>query len=278
MSSGDVTQNEKGIAGRHRDEEDQPPYGSRWLEAHHLAKLAERQRFAERLAEFKPRSVLDLGCGPGMWLDLLHGVLPADCSFIGVDIDESLLEVARQRSRSWPQSTRLEVLDLETEVDRLPVADITLMFNVISYLSHPLHLLEAIAGRDDGSIVAIRDGSFVRFGPMTQTQHIAIEEELQRNTARRPPFRHMDLDRTYTALTSASFAYRQIEFELFERSSPFPPELEAYLDGTLWWTANHLSPKTAAWLERWRDRHQPNGEAPAYLFEVDVVAVLRSSL
>jgi SAM-dependent methyltransferase len=273
----DLPRNKDGFVLRHRDQADQPPCGPRWLEAHHLAKLAERRRFAERLANLKPRSVLDLGCGPGLWLDLLHGFLPADCSFIGVDTDEGLLEIARDRSRGWPQSARFEVLDLEADADRLPVADLTMMFNVMLYLTRPLDLLETIATRNDGSAVAVREGTSLRFGPLPPEQCVAIEQELLRSIAQHPPFRLYDLDRTYAALTDASFAHREIEFELFERTAPFPPELERYWDGTLWWTANNVSPTTAAWLERWRAGRQPVGEAPAYIVEVDVVAVLRSA-
>lgn len=39
-----------------------------WLAIHHRAKLSERGRFADRLAALKPRRIVDLGCGPGLWL------------------------------------------------------------------------------------------------------------------------------------------------------------------------------------------------------------------
>jgi hypothetical protein len=167
------------------------------------------------------------------------------------------------------------VLDFEADTARLPRADLTLLCNVLSYVSQPLDLLEAIAARSAGSAVAIRESGSLRFGPMPPEQHDTIETELQTRIAQRP-FRHFDMDRTYAALASAPFAHREIGFELFERSAPFPSELDAYWDGTLWWTADNLSPTTAAALERWRAEHQPVGEKPAYIVEVDVVAVLRS--
>jgi SAM-dependent methyltransferase len=261
---------------RPRDRTDRPPCGPRWLEVHHLAKLAERRRFAERLAALAPRTVLDVGCGPGLWLDLLHDLLPDDCSFIGVDIDEELLDSARRRSRRWPQQTHFEVLDIETEAAQLPVADLTLLCNVMTYVSRPLDLLTSIAERGDGSAVAIREGVSLRYGPMPPGRFEAIEAELGANLALHPPFRLFHPDKTFAALAIAPFAHRDIGFELFERSAPFPPDLEAYLDGTLWWTADNLSSETAGWLEGWRRAHQPEGEQPAYIIEVDVVAVLRS--
>lgn len=166
MTVGDGIPGIDAFVQRPRDRTDQPPCGPRWLEAHHLAKLAERRRFAERLAALAPRTVLDVGCGPGLWLDLLHDLLPDDCSFVGVDIDEELLDIARQRSRRWPQQVRFEVLDVETEAAQLPVADLTLLCNVMSYVSQPLDLLTSIAARRDGSSVAIREGASLRFGPM----------------------------------------------------------------------------------------------------------------
>jgi SAM-dependent methyltransferase len=271
----DAPTEEDGFMPRHRDAADQPPCGPRWLEAHHTAKLAERRLFAERLAALEPRSVLDLGCGPGLWLDLLHDLLPPDCSFIGVDLDEDLLAIARERSSRWPQPAHFEVFDVNADLDRLPAADLTMMFNVVMYMDDPLQVFETIARRGDGSVAAVRDNASLRFGPLPVEQQIAIESELDAGIARTPPFRLYDLDRTFKALTDSSFTQQEIGFELFERSAPFPPEVETYLDGTLWWTAGNLSPATAAWLEGWRVEHQPVGTAPAYLVEVDVVAVLR---
>jgi len=168
-------------------------------------------------------------------------------------------------------------VDIASDPADIPLADLTLLFNVLSYVDEPLGLLDSIAARCDGSAVAVREASSLRFGPMPAGRFDAIDVDLQQTVAQVPPFRLFDLDRTYAALAGSSFARREVEFELFERTAPFPPEVGAYLDGTLWWIADNISPANGAWLEDWRTRHQPVGGEPAYLVEVDVVAILRST-
>ena len=91
------------------------------------------------------------------------------------------------------------------------------MFNVMSCLSEPRSLLEAIAARNDGSAVAIRQGASLRFGPLPPEQYVAIEQELQGNIAQCSSFSVDDMDRTYADLINASFARGEIGFELFQR-------------------------------------------------------------
>lgn len=65
-----------------------------WLENHHRAKLPERTAFAKRLVELHPKSIVDLGCASGLWLELLNQLLPEDCEFIGIDSDGEALSIA----------------------------------------------------------------------------------------------------------------------------------------------------------------------------------------
>ena len=244
-----------------------------WLEAHHRAKLSERRIFAERLAVYKPSRVVDLGCGTGLWLELLNDVLEPGCEVIGVDTDEGSLAEARRRSAGWPRPVTFERLDIEAEPERVPAADMTLAFNIFPYLKAPAELLSIIADRRGTLAVRQYDGAALRFGPMEPRRRDLIESSLRASVGSSSQFRHYDLDRAFELLAKSSFKRKELGFELFSRTAPFPEEFLAYYEGTLNWTLDLLSEAAADALTTWLDQPS-NGGAARYFFEVDLTAIL----
>jgi SAM-dependent methyltransferase len=245
-----------------------------WLEAHHKAKLPERQAFAERLAEFEPRRILDIGCGVGLWLDLLNDLLPDNCEFIGLDADQSSLDRAAIRARNWKRKISFQSLDINADLDLLPEADMTLAFNVFCFADNPAALLSRIAAM--GGSLAIRqyDGDAIRFGPMDTSLRSGIENSLRASFAGNRTFMHYDLDRAMKVIADSSFAEKTVSFEIFERTAPFSADVHKYYKGMLEWTLSRLSSDTAEAFRAWLS----NGESAAsYFFEVDLVGVLCSS-
>jgi SAM-dependent methyltransferase len=257
-----------------RNASGRPLAGSAWLDAHHRAKLPERQAFSERLAELAPSSVLDLGCANGLWLDVLDKVLPDECPFIGLDSDESSLLEARDRARSWARKAHFVHADLEDPDSAIPEADLTLLFNVSSYLANLDSLLALVAARSGHAAVRQYDGAALRFGPMDADDRAMIEQSLRASVAGSGQFRHYDLDRVFTAIQRAPFQKRDVTFELFARSSPFPAEFVDYYEGMLDWTRDYLSDAAGERLRSWRAARDSDPAAPGYFVEVDFVAVL----
>ena len=70
--------------------------------------------------------IVDLGCATGLWLELLNGIMPLDCEFIGIDSDIQSLEIANSRSKSWSRKTAFLRLDIEKDVTSIPSADMIL--------------------------------------------------------------------------------------------------------------------------------------------------------
>lgn len=246
-----------------------------WLEAHHRAKLPERKAFAERLAAHRPKRLVDLGCGVGLWLELLNDLLPSDCEFIGIDADDDVLDQAAARTYDCDRSVTFERVDLNSELDAIPPADITLAFNLFSFVDDPARLIGGIAA--NGSSLAIRqyDGAAIRFGPMDPDLRNSIESSLLASFASSGEPRHYDLDRLMQSLATSPFAKRETQFELFARAAPFPEDFLAYYTGMMSWTLSRLSngagDKFRSWLEA------EGASAGRYFFEVDLVAVLSQS-
>ena len=245
-----------------------------WLENHHKAKLPERTSFAKRLKELHPQKIVDLGCASGLWLELLNKIIPKECEFIGIDSDDEVLSLAKERSKSWDRKVSFEHLDLEKDVSKIPQSDLILAFNIFPYIQDFFSFIEALHSTNPRGTLAVRqyDGASIRFGPMSTSQRQNMEIDLRIATENSNRFRHYDLDRTFNVLQNSSYNNKHYEFELFERSSPFPADFIAYYQDTLKWTCEHISEKSAVQLHKWID------EDPLlknrYFYEVDLVALL----
>src|SRR5579872_1898518 len=70
-----------------------------WLETHHQSKIVERSQMVRNLNLRRGSTLIDAGCGPGMWTPLLAKAIGPEGHIIGVDISIEALITARQRSR-----------------------------------------------------------------------------------------------------------------------------------------------------------------------------------
>lgn len=245
-----------------------------WLENHHRAKLPERTAFAKKLAKLCPKSVVDLGCASGLWLELLDKFLPSECVFIGIDSDPESLNVAESKSKLWKRKASFLKLDLEKDVLQIPAADITLAFNIFPYIGDLDSFLNSLSLRHPHGTLVVRqyDGASIRFGPMATAERQKMELDLRIATEKSQKFHHYDLDRTFMALRKSPYKFADYGFELFERVSPFGDDFIPYYKETLEWTCQQLSDAAAERLRRWIEIDQTMAER--YFYEVDLVALL----
>lgn len=190
-----------------------------------------------------------------------------------MDSDDVALGFAARRSSGWARQVRFQQLDIERDLAALPTADMTLAFNIFPYLSHPERLLELVAQRGGSLAVRQYDGAALRFGPMDPALRTLLETSLRASVGASGQFRHYDMDRTYEFVSKSPFTTKKVEFELFERFAPFPPDFEDYYEGTLAWTLELLSDEAADALSKWLSDRDMDVEI-SYFFEVDLTAVL----
>jgi SAM-dependent methyltransferase len=247
-----------------------------WLNAHHRAKRQERKAFAQVLAAYQPRRVVDIGCATGLWLDLLDKVLPSTCEFIGLDGDALALAEAKDRSTHWTRRATFVQMDVEADLGAIPNGDMTLLFNVLSYLRDPAALLNTLGSRSHRGVVAVRqyDGAALRFGPMDTEVRALVESSLRASVLSSRQFRHYDMDRVFALLNESPFPHCRMDFELFARTAPFPSEFIDYFEGTLDWTLSLLSEAAAEELRKWRRQRLQSSVDNTYFYEVDLMAVL----
>lgn len=250
-----------------------------WLEAHHQAKLPERKAFVKQIANRLPTRVVDLGCGPGLWLDLCAEALDPTCELIGIDTDQNNLNKARERLKHWPQPKQLVSLDIGRDSSSLPEADVILAFNVFPYISNLSVLLDILRTKiRPGGCLIVRqyDGALLRMGPMNSMDRQLIDMSLMTSVMGSSQFNHYDLDRVFDALSMSDFKECSIDFEVFRRVSPFPVEFRDYFCNTLDWTLKYISEDAGERLQRWIEPRSDglSQHQSSYFTEVDLVAWL----
>lgn len=259
------------------NESGKPLSSSDWLLHHHKAKIDERTAFAKKLFKYNPKVIVDLGCGSGLWLDLLDKIAPQQCEFIGIDTDEVILSQAISLSKTWKRKSTFISSNIEN-TDQLPNADVFILFNIFPYINNPHLFIENIRKKlsKDG-LLAIRqyDGASLRFGPIDHKKRLIIDQALYSSVGLSKQFRHYDMDRIFEVINKSSFIQKDIDFELYKRSAPFDNSFTTYYKNTIEWTMKYISENAKMILEEWYNQYVLNHEKnDAYFFEVDLTAIL----
>lgn len=249
-----------------------------WLEAHHAAKFIERTEFAKRVINKSPHRIVDLGCGPGIWLELFSQHVKPGCELFGIDADEGSISHAVNRSRTWTQETSFQCINIDTNPEEIPEADVYLAFNIFPYIKNINLLMETLRKKlRPNGVVVIRqyDGSLLRIGPMSPKDRSLIDTSLQSSVLGSSQFMHYDLDRVFEAISNSCFDDKEVEFEVFKRVSPYPDDFLKYFTNTIDWTLDHISDDAGIKLRNWYSKIKQNEFGiPSYFSEVDLVAWL----
>lgn len=245
-----------------------------WLKIHHNAKLNERVKFMNSIIDNKIKSIIDLGCGPGLWLEILNNIVTSDCKLIGVDTDQDTLDIAKYTAEKWNRQIIFINCDIENEIDKLPKVDLILAFNIFPYLNEPDDFLEKLRHKlnPNGKIIIRQyDGGTMRFGPMDEPLRHLIDESLYSSIGASNNFHHYDLDRVTRIINSSKFTSKKTSFELFQKTSPYSSEFQKYIEETIQWTFLHISDYANEKLTSWYNTQFVEN---SYFFEVDLVSIL----
>lgn len=247
-----------------------------WLKVHHMAKLPERTSFVKSLMEqYSPSTIVDLGCGPGFWLELFNNYASTECTFIGLDYDKSAIEYASKVASNWERDYSFDTYDIFKDNNRIPLADMYLAFNIFPYTNNLDTFLSMLKSKmKKGSVLVIRqyDGASIRFGPIPHKQRIEIDNSLFTSVSMSNNFSHYDLDRVYSTINSTKFSKKKIKFETYQRNSPYSEKENEYISNMIEWTSAYISKKAQKDLIDWYNSYYHNKQT--YFIEVDLTAVV----
>ncbi len=134
-----------------------------WLERHHRSKAFEREKMIQDLDVEPGSSIVDAGCGPGLWTPLLAQAVGPYGRILGIDISTEALITAQ--SRCAHSCYRHMVQFKRAMLDELPLAygsvDLIFSANVSQYLVDPVATFAAMGPYlKQGGRLVIKDIDF----------------------------------------------------------------------------------------------------------------------
>ena len=223
-----------------------------WLETHHQSKIVERSQMVRNLNLRRGSTLIDAGCGPGMWTPLLAKAIGPEGHIIGVDISIEALITARQRScDSW---YRHLVEYKQAALEQLPItpgtADAIFSANVSQYLPQPVETFAAM-GRylaNDGRLI-IKDIDFgtMRFYNIDAALQARVLQARERwemaRVAEGFAFEDSWVGSKLAGYLRAA-GYEQVQERSYRivRRYPLPADFRQYLQGIAEWFVSEKAP------------------------------------
>lgn len=248
-----------------------------WLVTHHKAKLTERMNFVSKNISKSDKTIVDIGCGPALWLDLIDKIASDDCTFIGIDSDEDTIKYAKKWLNHGIEKNIFFNYDIENELEKIPSADVILVFNMFSYIKDPDVFLEKLKHKlNPNGRVIIRqyDDGILRVGPLEEETRKSIDNSLYSSLILSNEFSHYDMDRVFNVINLASYPVKKIEMELYYKVSPYSKEVEKYIKEHLLWEQGYVSDSDKLLLNNWIEKQFDNN---SYFLGVDLVSFLSIS-
>ncbi len=246
-----------------------------WLVDHHRTKEAERRHMVEDL-ELKPGDVvLDLGCGPGLWTELLAQEVGPTGKVIGVDFSPGLIRYAVDVACAGVRDLAEFVV---ADFYRIPFNDDTFdavfFGNCLAYVPDAVALLNEHrrVTRPGGRVIAKDfDGAVIIFHPLDVQLSLTVLRATARalaETPSDPPFDNFVGRKLQGIFLQAGFQDVSTHTYAVQKVAPLKPEAKRYISGNAGWYAEtaapYLSPEE---LQQWRAAFDPN--ADEYILDRD---------
>ncbi|MDP9021673.1 MAG: methyltransferase domain-containing protein [Actinomycetota bacterium] len=246
-----------------------------WLVDHHRTKELERRQMVEDLEVEPGGVVLDLGCGPGLWTELLAQQVAPDGKVIGADLSPGLIHHAVNNACADVEDVTEFVI---ADFYRIPFADDTFdavfFGNCLCYVSDAAALLNEHkrVTRPDGRIIAKDfDGAVIIFHPLDVQLSLTVLRAAARALAekpRDPPFDNFVGRKLHGLFVRAGLQDVTTRTYAIQKTAPLQPEAKRYIAGNADWYARNAAPYLSSdELRRWHDAFDP--EADEYILDRD---------
>lgn len=115
--------------------------------------IVERFRLTfERLGDLKGKTVLDIGCGSGVYMR--EALARGAAKVIGVDAAPRMLELSKERLDQAGHQGRYELVQGNFPVEGLPRADAAIIMGVMDYVPEPVAFVRAVREALGGGLAA----------------------------------------------------------------------------------------------------------------------------
>ncbi len=232
-----------------------------WLSLHHRVKAPERQQILKRFDIREGDRVLDLGCGPGFWVEMLADIVGKSGAVVGADFDEGLIHhAAKTIALSRPDhDIAFKCISFEEVGDMLGTFDVIFFSNCFCYVPDPQELLRrlAVLVRPGGRVIGRNwDGGVFILNPIPEVtlarmQHLLAEVF---DTDRAGPYFDNYFGRKLPG-TFRRHGFKKVtgETQVIERWGPADADLSAYIKANgAWWEETVSHKLTPTERDEWR--------------------------
>jgi ubiquinone/menaquinone biosynthesis C-methylase UbiE len=245
-----------------------------WLLDHHKTKEHERWRMVEDLYLKPGDKVLDLGCGPGLWVPMFAEKVAPDGKVVGADFDETLVEYAKNRPENKRYDDVVEFCVADSYKTPFPDNTFDLVFfgNCFAYVTDQQRVLaeqKRITKRDGRIVAKDFDGAVLVFHPMDPVLSGQVLAATARALKERPPQAYFDnyVGRKLNGtLRQENLLEVKTTTYAIQKVSPLISEAKRYIRGNANWYINtgahYLSEED---VQRWQAHFDP--ESPHYILD-----------
>jgi ubiquinone/menaquinone biosynthesis C-methylase UbiE len=255
----------------HVNESGLPLNAIEWLETHHRSKAPEREQMIRDIQFKHGSSIVDAGCGPGLWTPLLARAIGYQGYILGVDISSEALVTASRRMHGKRYERMIQYKRGLLEQLPVPYGSVDLIFsaNVSQYLPEPVKTFAAMGNYlVPGGRMAIKD---IDFGTM---RFHTIDTGLQARVFQaRERWEQLRVDAGYSFedswigsklasyLRTAGFEDVQEKSYRIVRQYPLSQDFRFYLRGIAEWFVGEGAPllnqvDRRNWLQYFADAEQ----------------------
>ncbi|MHA1360755.1 MAG: methyltransferase domain-containing protein [Candidatus Helarchaeota archaeon] len=230
-----------------------------WLVDHHMTKLEERTAMIESL-NFKPGdTVLDLGCGPGLWTPLLAEQIKPDGHVTGMDISKDLIEYATKNlEEDLEDNIEYQTGDFHNIPFKDNTFDVTFFGNCFAYVTDHKTVLDELkrVTKKGGRVIAKDfDGAIIIFHPIDphlQLKVLAANAKGLQENPPDPPFDNYTGRKMNGLFREAGFKNISTKTYAIQKVAPLTPEAKRYITGNAEWYAKLAAPyMTKEEVQKW---------------------------
>jgi ubiquinone/menaquinone biosynthesis C-methylase UbiE len=221
-------------------------FGIHWLLDHHKSKEQQRRRMVEDLNLQSGDTVLDLGCGPGLWTSLLAEKVKPDGRIVGLDSDREFLRYASKHLVKEQSEGMIELH--EGDFHSVPFEDnsfdMVFFGNCFAYVTdHQTVLDEQKRVTRPGGRIAVKDfeGSVLVIHPIEPQLTLKVITAAAQGLRDNPPepsFDNFSGQKLRGILVNAGLQSVSVTSYAVHMLPPLTPEAKRYIIGNATWYAN----------------------------------------
>lgn len=239
-----------------------------WLIDHHLTKIEERKQMIASL-NLKPGDVvLDLGCGPGLWTNMIAEKVKPNGKVIGIDFAACLIDYAKENiDEEYKDIIEFRKNDFNKISFEKETFDLVFFGNCLAYVENHYKVLDEMkrVTKKGGRVVAKDfDGAVFIVHPIEPDLSLKIltaaAQELKENPLD-PKFDNFMGRKIHGIFCNAGFKNVDTKSYAIQKFYPLSPEAKRYITGNAEWHAKIGSPYLSEEdIRKWRTYFNPKSK------------------